>query len=450
MANLENRPNFEQISQIKPAKKMTPSEAREELHQGDGKTDETKPMSFPTEDKMPGAKKINKIGLDKGEQFRLQDEIDKMQGEMDKQMEIISKLWAGDKDQSKAEKQKEKIKVKFEPRIAELQNKLKEEFGERENLEGLLPQLKKQAEESDAKRAAKIREKNAKKDLTDAYKKLVDMEDILTEVTAKRSGAIMRLFRGKNDSRELDYQKALKAVEEAKNGVEEAEQQAEKNIPTEVKPKAATIYRRGTLGLAQPFGIKLEMKKNELTPKLSPKKPAIIAGEHKIVFKEEPIQAQRKVEVNLPPAQESEREIAPEAVSDAKKQLVIHIKNMFFKQESSGELILKNAALMERLADANFQGEQQILNKAILDTKEEMIKLYKLTLEEQLKLEGAKFNDLAEGGKLAKRLSAIFKKQPENYQQFLALEDLFEANTKTVGVAPKKPARPAPPVFRNW
>ena len=105
---------------------------------------------------------------------------------------------------------------------------------------------------------------------------------------------------------------------------------------------------------------------------------------------------------------------------------------------------------MERLADANFQGDQQTLNKAVMDTKEEILSVHKLKLEEQLKLEGAKFDDIAESGKLSKRLKAIFKKQPESYNQFLALEDLSEANTSSIAVPLKKQTRQTAPVLRNW
>ena len=92
MANLENRPNFEQIDQVEPVKKMTPREAREKLHQGDDETDEAKPMSFPAEGKIPGAKKLNKVGLDKGEQFRLQDKIEELQKEMKSEINIANKI----------------------------------------------------------------------------------------------------------------------------------------------------------------------------------------------------------------------------------------------------------------------------------------------------------------------------------------------------------------------
>lgn len=521
MANLENRPDFEQISQLKPTKKMTPGEIRQKLHEDDSETDEAKPMSFPAESKIPGAKKLDKVGMDKAEQFRLQDEIDKMQGEMEKQIEIISKLWARDQDQSKANKQKEKIKEKFEPRIAELQNKLKEEFGEKESIETLMPQLKKQTEKSDAKRAARKKEeadigsrfqripvtpeleaaqkKAAQRDMENAHAKLAKAEENFAEAKKNRPNVISRFFSrfkigkqpeaiiayqqafqdknvspeelkkleaaaveastSKSSAAEMAYQQAVRAVSEAKNQLEETENaildsgiymKPKKREPGEEVEKKITIGTSGmgdsrvsVRGIIQKEKPKAEVQKPE---KPIARKPAIITGEHKIIFKQEPTPAQRKVEVKLPP----EQKFAPEVVSEAEEQLENYIKGMFFKGDNTKQLIFQNAALMDRLMDTNFQGEQQTLNQAIIDTKEEMLKTHKLNLEKQLKLEGAKFDDLADGGKLATQLKAIFKKQPENYNQFLALEDLFEANETAAGRAPKRPARPAAPIFRNY
>lgn len=246
MDNPEHKPDFKQISQPKPVKKMAPMAPREisdELHREEEKTDEAKPMTFPAEGKIPGARRLDKTDMDKEKQFRLQDEIEKMQGEMNKQIEIISRLWAREKNQTKAEQQKERVRAKFEPRLAELQNKLKEEFGERENVENLLPQLQEQTRKSEEKRiktetAKKIvakeaaedknvrlqkipvtpdlqavRKKAAQKEIEDAYKKLVDAEDALAEAEKNRPGAFSRFlgrFRiGKPSAEETSYRQAF-------------------------------------------------------------------------------------------------------------------------------------------------------------------------------------------------------------------------------------------------
>ncbi|MEK9182943.1 MAG: hypothetical protein AAB849_00325 [Patescibacteria group bacterium] len=348
------------------------------------------------------------------------------------------------------------------------------------------------------------RKRAAQKDLEEANAKLVDAEDALIEAKKQRPGALARFFSGLKIGKpsaaeiayrqawqdadtppeELDkletavintstsqtlaseivYQRAWKAVAEAKKRVEETKNTAQNLENNDGQKQEATDTRskRITIGGATPGGYVALRARAQIIEKTPPieekkpekpiaKKPTIQAGEHKIIFKPEPAKPKRKVEVNLPPALEEEQEISPEAVINAKQQLENSIKSMFFKQDGSEQLILANAALMERLADANFQGEQQILNKAIMDTKEEMLNPYKLKLEEQLKLEGAKFNDLSEGGKLAGRLKIVFKKQPENYRHFLALTDLYEANATAAGrPVVKKIARPAPPVFRNW
>lgn len=481
MANPEQRPDFEQISQPKPVKKMTPREISKELHQEERKVDEAKPMSFPAEGKIPGARRVDKTDMDKEKQFRLQDEIEKMRGEMNKQIEIISRLWASEKNQTKAEQQKERVRAKFEPRLVELQNKLKEEFGERENVENLLPQLKKQAQESEEKRikietAKKIvteeaakdkatrlqripvtpelraaQKKAAQKEIEDAYKKLVDAEDVLAEAEKNRPGAFSRFlarfrigkpsaeetayrqaFYDKNtppeelkkletaaieamtykpSAAEMTYQQALRAVEEAKKNVDATEKAILDSGILHTESKKRKRFGRNEEPLIAP-------KKSE---KATSHKPVIQAGEYEIKFKPEPTRAQRKVEVNLP-KKAPEPEITPEAVLDARQQLENYIKNISFTYPEHKTVVLQNAAFQENLADNNFQGDSLTLHKTIKHTLEQLAKELKLKPHE-------KIASLAE---LMTQKDKRFKKMTtadKNFRHYLALKDLEQNAT---------------------
>lgn len=245
MTNSEREPGFEQISQPKPVKKMAPREIRDELYQGDDEADEAKPMSFPAEGKITGARRVGEIDIDKENQFRLQDELEKMQKEMKSEINIANKISRQLKD-GKDELRAQQVREKYEPRIAELADKLREIFGEKKGVEDLLPQLKQQAEESEDKRVAKIKKEKedkatdrsqkipvtaqkkwAQKDLENAHKKLIDAEDALTEAEKQRPGALSRFFSrfkiGKPSAEATAYQLALRAVEEAKKLVAETE-----------------------------------------------------------------------------------------------------------------------------------------------------------------------------------------------------------------------------------
>ena len=308
-----------------------------------------------------------------------------------------------------------------------------------------------------------VQKKTAQRDIENAHAKLAKAEYTFAEAEKNRPGAFSRFFSrfGKLSAAEMTYQQAVRAVSEAKNQLEETKRsilnsgiymERKKRTPGEEENKTVRVGDgRGisVRGIVQKEKTKAEEKKLEKPIARKPA-PTIISGEHKIVFKQEPTQSQHKIEVKTPPAKEPEQEFESVVVSEAEEQLENYIKGMFFKGENTKQLIFQNAALMERLIDVDFHGDQRILNKVIMGAKNEMLKKHKLDDEERYKFGTAKFNDLTEGGKLATQLKAVFKKQPENYQQFLALEDLYEANTTYKGVPQKKPTRPAPPIFRNY
>lgn len=332
------------LTQLEPRGQDMPRAIKAELKQEPADT--AKLQRYPAEGKIPGARRLDKTDLDKGEMFRLQDELERLQKEMRSEINIANKISRQLKDE-KDEFRAQQVREKYEPKITKLAGELREIFGEKKGVEDLLPQLKKQAKESEEKRTQKIREdrkeaaadktalfhkipitpelravqkKAAQQDIENAYAKLVDAEEVLAKAEEQRPNAFSRFFSrskvGKVSVAENAYQRALRAVEDAKKLVAETEKSILDSGILYTEPKKRKRFGRNEEPLVAP-------KKSE---KATPHKPAIQAGEYEIKFKPEPTWAQRKVEVNLPPVESEQprEQTADEKFAELTRRIMVY------------------------------------------------------------------------------------------------------------------------------